>query len=193
MSHAATLPPNLARLSIGGKTFDFWLIQGTGLAENVWAETNISSSQNGYGQVASVHSTNTTKREFWMRLADGKETKISLPDNTSFAVREGHHLSLICMRSNFLSTDSFYYMGVVNHATDKGARLDNSWMIRKFAGTERSQGTLNVFVLFTLGLGLIPIALYGQWITKRYENPLHQRLRDIASFCVQHGTQASPC
>lgn len=190
MSDKTPLPPPLARLTIGGKTFEFWVRQGTGVAENVWSETNIGSSRNGYGQVASVHSSSTTKREFWVRFPEGKEKQISLPDDTSFAVREGHQLSLICMKSEFLSTDSFYYMEVVNHTTDGSVRLDNTWMVKKFAGTEKSQGKMNLFVFCTLGLGLIPLVLYGNWISNRYEKPINQRLRDIAAHCSRNGV---PC
>lgn len=186
-----TLPQHLSSFSVGSKKFEFWALQGTGIAGDVWSETNISSSRNGYGQVASVHSSSTTKRECWVRLASGKEKQIALPDNTSFAVREGHQLSLICMKCDFLSTDSFYYMAVINHTTDKTVVLDNNWMLRKFARLEKSQGVLNLFVLGTLGVGLILIALYGNWITKRYGSQINQRVSDVASFLFKHGFQAS--
>lgn len=188
---AITLPPHFSSLTIGEKKFEFWVLQGTGLADNVWSETNIGSSRNGYGQVASVHSSSTTKREFWVRLPSGKEKQVALPDNTSFAVREGHQLSLICMKCDFLSTDSFYYMAVTNHTTDAMAILDNNWMIKRFAGLEKSQGVLNLFVLFTLGTGLIPIALYGNWINDRYGKSINQRVGDVASFLFKQGFQAS--
>lgn len=187
-----TLPPHFTNLTIGSKKFEFQVIQGTGLAENVWSETSVGSSRNGYGQVASVHSSSITKREFWVRLANGKEKQIALPDNTSFAVREGHQLSLIHMKCDFLSVDGFYHMGVVNHTTDKTVILDNNWMLRKFSGLEKSQGVLNLFVLGTLGAGLIPIALYGNWIKNRYEKSINQRVSDVASFLFNHGFQASP-
>lgn len=187
-----TLPPHFTNLTIGSKKFEFQVLQGTGLAENVWSETNVGSSRNGYGQVASIHSSSTTKREFWVRLANGKEKQIVLPDNTSFAVREGHQLSLIAMKCDFLSADGFYHMGIVNHTTDKTVILDNKWMLRKFSGLEKSQGVLNLFVLCTLGAGLIPLALYGNWITNRYEKSINQRVSDVASFLFNHGLQASP-
>lgn len=187
-----TLPQHLSSFSIGSKKFEFWALQGTGLAGDVWSETNISSSRNGYGQVASVHSSNTTKRECWVRLASGKEKQIALPDNTSFAVREGHQLSLICMKCDFLSADSFYYMAIANHTTDKTVVLDNNWMLKEFAGLGKSQAVINLFVLGTLGAVLIPLAFYGNWIDKRYGKQISQRVSDIASFLFKHGFQASP-
>lgn len=193
MSHAVSLPSDLSHLNVGGKSTEFWLLQGIGLAEKVWSETNIGSTRNGYNQVASVHSSSTTRREFWVRLADGKEKHISLPDDTSFAVREGHQLSLICMKSKVLSHDSFYYMGVVNHTTDRSVSLDNTWMFKKFAGTDSGlvQGLVNVFILFTLGLGLIPLAIYSSSIASRYVKPMNQRVNDIASHCFKLGFQAA--
>jgi len=187
-----TLPPHFTNMAIGSKKFEFHVLQGTGLAENVWSETNIDSSRNGYGQVASVHSSNTTKREFWMRLQSGKERKIALPDNTSFAVREGHQLSLIAMKCDFLSVDGYYHMGAVNHTTDKTVILDNNWMHKEFVGLEKSQAVINLFVLGTLGAGLIPLALYENWIRNRYEKQINQRVSDVASFLFKHGFQASP-
>lgn len=188
-----TLPSDLAHLALGDKKCEFWLLQGVGLAENVWSETNIGSSRNGYNQLASVHSSSTTKREFWIGLQSGKEKKISLPDNSSFAVREGHQLSLICMQSKVLSPDSYYYMGVVNHTTDRYISLDNTWMLRKLAGTNNglTQGLANSFVLVTLGLGLILLELYSRSLTARYLKPMSQRVDDITSHCFKHGFQVS--
>lgn len=186
-----TLPPHFTNLTIGSKKFEFKVLQGIGLAENVWSETNIGSSRNGYGQVAAVHSSSTTKREFWVRLASGKERQIALPDNTTFAVREGHQLSLITMKCDFLDADGYYHMGVANHTTDKTVILDNNWMLRKFAGLEKSQGVLNSFVIATLGAGLIPIVLYGNWIRNRYEKQINQRVNEVASFIFKQGFQAS--
>lgn len=187
-----TLPPHFTNLTIGSKKFEFKALQGTGLAENVWSETNIGSSRNGNGQVASVHSTSTTKREFWVRMASGKERQIALPDNTSFAVREGHQLSLITMKCDFLNADGFYHMGVANHTTDKAVILDNSWMLKEFAGLEKSRAVIILFVLGTLGAGLIPLKLYDNWIRNRYEKQINQRVSDVASFLFKHGFQASP-
>lgn len=187
-----TLPPHFTNLTIGSKKFEFQVLQGTGLAENVWSETNVGSSRNGYGQVASIHSSSTTKREFWVRLANGKERQIALPDNTTFAVREGHQLSLITMKCDFLGADGFYHMGVANHTTDKTVILDNNWMLKKFSGLEKSQGVLVLFVLGTLGAGLIPLGIYLNWIKNRYEKSIDQRVNEISVFLFKHGFQASP-
>lgn len=193
MSCEIFLPPNLRHLTVGGKSSEFWLLQGIGIAESVWSETNIGSTRNSYNQISSVHSSSTTKREIWVRLANGKEKQISLPDDTSFAVREGHQLSLICMKSKFLSHNSFYYMGIVNHTTDCSVSLDNTWMFKKFAGTDSGavKSLANVFVLFTLGLGLIPLAIYSKSIAARYVKPMNQRIKDIASYCFKLGFQAA--
>lgn len=82
MSQSKELPANLARLALRSKEFKFRVLDGIGVAEKVWSETNINSSRNGNGQLAAVHSHSTTKREIWVRLSDGKERNISLPDNT---------------------------------------------------------------------------------------------------------------
>lgn len=186
-----TLPPHFTNLAIGNKKFEFKVLQGTGLAENVWSETNIGSSRNGYGQVAAVHSTSTTKREFWVRLASGKERQIALPDNTTFAVREGHQLSLITMKCDFLSTDGFYHMGVANHTTDKTVTLDNNWMLDKFLGLEKSKSVIILFVLGTLGVGLIPLKYYEKWIFNRYMKQINLRVSDVAQYIFKQGFQAS--
>ncbi len=186
-----TLPAHFSNLTIGNKKFEFRVFQGTGLAENVWSETNIGSSRNGHGQVASVHSSSTTKREFWMRLSSGKERQIALPDNTTFAVREGHQLSIIHMKCDFLSVDGFYHMGVVNHTTDKTVILDNNWMTKKFAGLEESRAVIVLFVLGTLGAGLIPLKLYDNWIRDRYEKQINKRVSEVSSFLFNQGFQAS--
>lgn len=187
-----TLPLHFANLTIGSKKIEFRVLQGIGLAGNVWSETNIESSRNGYGQVATVQSSSTTKREFWVRLANGKEKQIALPDNTSFAVREGHQLSIIYMKCDFLSVDDYYHLGVVNHTTDKTVILDNSWMLKEFAGLEKSKAVINLFVIATLGAGLVPLVLYGNWIDKRYGKQINQRVSDLASFLFNHGFQVSP-
>lgn len=119
--------------------------------------------------------------------------QISLPDNADFAVREGHQLSLICMKCNGLSKDSFYYMGVVNHATDRYVILDNTWMFKRFAGTDHwlIQRLAGVFVVFTLGLGLVVLEAYTRSIAARYIKPIRQQVDDVASFLFKHGFQVS--
>ncbi len=191
MTNTISLSPDLAHLALGDKKCEFWLLQGVGLAENVWSETQIGSSRNSYNQLASVHSSSATKREFWVRLQSGKEKKISLPDNSSFAVREGHQLSLICMNSKALSTNEFYYMGVVNHTTDRYISLDSNWMCRKLGGTDNgsTQVLANLFVLVTLGLGLILLEIYSRSLTSRYLTPIYKRVDEITSYCLKHGFQ----
>lgn len=47
MSQSKELPANLARLALRSKEFKFRVLDGIGVAEKVWSETNISSSRNG--------------------------------------------------------------------------------------------------------------------------------------------------
>lgn len=187
MSQSKELPANLARLALRSKEFKFRVLDGIGVAEKVWSETNISSSRNGNGQVASVHSQSTTKREIWVRLSDGKERNISLPDNTNFAVREGHRLSLINISSKQLSQTHSYYLGIVNHDTDKWVFLDRQILIEKLSGIGSwiSQQSANQIALVTLGIGLIPIAIYSNARYKTYVKPIEQKIEEIAAWCFK--------
>lgn len=190
MSQIKELPVNLAKLILRGKEFKCWIIQGTGLAEKVWSETNISSSRNGNGQVSAVHSHSTTKREIWVRLPDGKERNISLPDNTDFAVRDGHQLSLVCISSKHLSQTHFQYLAIVNHQTDSFVFLQRQFLINKLAGAGSwiKQSTINQLTLVTLGIGLIPIIWYSNARYKTYVKPIEERATEIATWCLREHT-----
>ena len=192
MSQSRELPANLAKLALRGKEFKFWTIQGTCMAEKVWSETNISSSRNGNGQVSAVHSQNTTKREIWVRLPDGKERNFSLPDNSNFAVRDGHQLSLICISNKQLSQTHFHYLAIVNHHTDKWSFLQRQFLTNKLSGVGSwiSQSTANLLVLVTLGIGLIPIALYSGARHKTYVEPIEQHSERIAAWCFKENISA---
>lgn len=187
MSQAKELPANLAKLVLRGKEFKFWVIEGAGLTEKVWSETNISSSRNGNGQVSDVHSHSTTKREIWIRLPDGKERNISLPDNTNFAVRDGHQLSLVCISSKQLSQTHFQYLAIVNHHTDAFVLLQRQFLVNKLAGAGSwiEQSTVNLITLVTLGVGLIPIIWYSNARYKSYVAPIEDHASKIASWCFK--------
>lgn len=187
MSPSNDLPANLAKLALRSKEFKFWTIQGICMAEKVWSETNISSSRNGNGQVSAVHSQNTTKREIWVRLPDNKERNITLPDNTNFAVRDGHQLSLVCISNKQLSPTHFYYLAIVNHNTDKWVLLQRQLLIEKLSGVGSwiSQQSANQLTLLTLGIALIPIALYSNARYKSYVKPIEDHAEKIATWCFK--------
>lgn len=193
MSQNKQLPANLAKLALRGKEFKFWTIQGICMAEKVWSESSISSSRNGYGQVSAVHSQNTTKREIWVRLPDGKEHNISLPDDTNFAVRDGHQLSLVCISNKQLSQTSGHYLAIVNHTTDKWVFLQRQFLINKLSGVGSwiSQQSVNQLTLLTLGIGLIPIVLYSNARYKTYVKPIEQHSGQIAAWCFKGNASAN--
>lgn len=187
MSQCKELPAAMSSLALRGKEFKFRVLDGVGVAEKVWSETNISSSRNGNGQVAAVHSQSTTKREIWVRLSDGKERNILLPDNTNFAVREGHRLSFIIVSGKPLSQTHSYYLGIVNYDTDTWVFLDRQILIGKLSGVGSwiSQQSVNQIALVTLGIGLIPIALYSNARYKTYVRPIEQKIEEIAAWCFK--------
>lgn len=192
MSQNNELPANLAKLALRRKEFKFWTIQGTCMAEKVWSETNVSSSRNGNGQVSSVHSQSTTKREIWVRLPNGKEHNISLPDDTNFAVRDGHQLSLVCVSNKQLSQTHGHYLAIVNHHTDRWVFLQRQLLINKLSGVGSwiSQQSVNQLTLLTLGIGLIPIVLYSNARYKTYVKPIEDHAEKIATWCFKGNTQA---
>jgi hypothetical protein len=187
MSESKELPASLAGLTLRGKEFKFRVFDGIGLTEKVWSETNISSSRNGNGQIAAVHSQSTTKREIWVRLSNGKERNISLPDNTKFAVKDGHQLSLINVSNKQLSQTHSYYLAIVNHDTDEWVLLQRQFLIEKLAGVGSwiSQQSANLLVFITLGIGLIPIALYSNVRYKTYVKPIEHHIGEIATWCFK--------
>lgn len=187
MSQNNELPTNLTKLALRGKEFKFWTIQGICMAEKVWSETNISSSRNGNGQVSAVHSQNMTKREIWVRLSDGKERNFLLPDDTNFAARDGHQLSLVCVSNKQLSTTHFHYLAIVNHDTDKWVFLQRKFLIENLSGVGSwiQQSTANLLVFVTLGIGLIPILLYCNARYKTYVKPIEDHIGKIATWCFK--------
>lgn len=184
MSQFKELPADLAKLILRGKEFKFWIIRGTALSEKVWSETAISSSRNGNGQVSAVHSHSTTKREIWVRMPDGKERNIALPDDTDFAVRDGHQLSIVCINSKHLSQTHFQYLAIANHHTDAFVFLQHQFLVDKLAGVGSwiQQSTANLVTLVTLGTGLIPIIWYSNVRYKNYVGPIEEHARKIASW-----------
>ena len=186
MSSAPNLPAPLATLQVRDKHFEFWLAEGTAAGENAWSETRISSSRNAYGQVASVNSRNVTRREFWVRFADGKERQLGLPDNAQFGVREGQPLSLICMKCLQVDRERFYYMAVINHAADQWIQLDQQQLMLRLAGISPRAGRQalgNMLVVATLGLALIPLLIYANSSRHRvFPEQLGQHVRKIAAW-----------
>lgn len=192
MNTSQELPHELTKLQVGNKQLEFWTERAEVLEQKVWSETDIRSSRNGYGQVASVHSSNRTRREMWVRLNDGRERTLHLPDNTAFSARAGQCLSMVCVKSTALDHKHFYYVAIYNHATGQWVALEERWMLRRLSGLDDgfAQALARLFVLATLGLGLIPLELYTRSLTKKYLLPIQQRVSSIVSRCAQQRQQA---
>ncbi|AVG16052.1 hypothetical protein CFN79_09405 [Chromobacterium vaccinii] len=187
MSIQDKLPEHLSTLRLKGKTLQFVVYRGTALEDKTWSETHVSSTHNGYGQVSSVQSHNVLKRECWIRLENGKERVISLPDDSSFAVRAGQAITLIGVHSQYLEKDTVYYIALADHASEKWAPLNQVTMIRRLAGTNSAaaQGLANLFVLATLGIGAIVLMLINRSMHSNYVMPINQRAQEIAQWSFQ--------
>lgn len=187
MSIQEKLPEHLSTLCLKGKTLQFIVYQGTALEDKAWSETHVSSTRNGYGQVSSVQSNSVLKRECWIRLENGKEKVIGLPDNSAFAVRAGHRLTLVGVHSRHLEKDTVYYIALVNHAVEKWVPLNQVSLIRRLAGTNSTaaQSLANMFVLATLGIGAIVLMLINRSLHKNYAVPLDLHARKIARWSLQ--------
>lgn len=181
-----TLPINLSHLRIGSYDVKFWTTSATVLGAEVWSETDIRSSRNGYGNVASVSSSASTMREIWIRYQSGKEVKLSLPPNSSFSARPGHAVSITCMSSRSHNVNSA--VGISNHTSGQHTALDNAWLYQRLSGRSgATQALANIVTIFTLGLGLIPLLIWSGTRVSRYVTPVRCRIKDVGEFCLQRG------
>lgn len=187
MSIQEKLPEHLSSLCLKGKTLQFIVYQGTALEDKAWSETHVSSTRNGYGQVASIRSHSVLKRECWIRLENGKEKVIALPDNSAFAVRAGHTLTLIGVHSLHLKKDTVYYIALVNHTTEKWVSLNQLSVLRTLSGAHSAaaQGLVNLFVVATLGIGAIVLMLINRSLHNNYAVPLDLHAGKIARWSLQ--------
>lgn len=181
MNSNSKLPDSLAELSLRRTKFKFRAIPGTCVADKAWSETAISSSRNGYGAVSAIHSQNITKREIWVRIGNGREFKFALPDNTDFAVRDGHQLSLVFVLSKPLGEDRNHCMAILNHDTGRWVFLNRQMLINRLAGVGSwiSQSSANLLALLTLGMALIPITWYSNARYQTYVKPLEDHIGKI--------------
>lgn len=173
------LPSELSRLRLGSGECRFWTVEAVVLDGKVWSETQIDSSRNGYGRLAAVNSSSVTRREVWVKLEGGKEKCLSIAANCP--ARAGNKVTLICMASDSVDRDGFYYVGLVNHTADAFAVMDVDWFLRQATGVDNpaKKALANIFVLATLGLGLIPLWLYEKSLQARFADPLLFRIRRI--------------
>ena len=183
MEHCITLPNDLARLTIGNRVMEFWVLRGKAMGSRTFSETHVSSRRNGYGQVSQIDSEIVRRGEFFLAFESGHERAVSLPGNTSFKVRDGHPVSLVCMRlAN--QPQRIIHMGVRNEATGDTALIYDHLLIRRLGGLDDSgiQVLANLLVLFTLGLGLIPLAMISQRCQTKFGQPLAHRVRSILNL-----------
>jgi hypothetical protein len=183
MDHRITLPDDLSRLKVGDKLLEFWILQGEAVGSRTRSETYVTSSRNGNGQVTRVDSEVVNYSDFYLRFDTGSELSVELPENSSFRVRDGHPISLVCMRVPAQNPKKMIFVGVRNRATGESTLLYSHLLLRSLAGLDKAiiQGLANLFVLVTLGLGLIPITLIGWSLNQKYGVPLANRVRDIMS------------
>lgn len=186
------LPSELSRLRLGSGECRFWTVEAEVLDDKVWSETLIGSSRNGYGRLASVSSASVTCREVWVRLESGKEKCLSITANCP--ARTGNKVTLICMASDSVVRDGFYYVGLVNHTADAFAVLDVDWFLRQATGVDNpaKKALANIFVLATLGLGLIPLWLYEKSLQARFADPLFFRIRRIGEKILAGQLRVKP-
>lgn len=187
MSINNNLPEHLSTLRLKGKTLQFIVLRGTTLENKTWSETLISSTRNGYGQVSSIQSHNVLKRECWVQLENGKERMIALPDDSSFSVRAGQAITLIGVRSQHLEKNTVYYIALVNRATDRWVALNQRDLLRRLAkiNSAAAQGLANMFVLATLGAGVIVLMLINRSMHSNYSVPINQHVQQIAEWSLQ--------
>lgn len=187
MSTENNLPEHLSTLCLKGKTLQFIVYRGTALEDKAWSETHVSSARNGYGQVSRIQSHTVLKRECWIRLENGKERAITLPDDSAFSVRAGQEITLIGVRSQHLEKNTVYYIALVNHTAERWSVLNQRDILRRLAKTNSAaaQGLANLFVLVTLGAGVIVLMLINRSIHSNYAIPINQRLRQIAQWSLQ--------
>lgn len=187
MSIENNLPEHLSTLRLKGKTLQFIVLRGTALEGKTWSETHISSTRNGYGQVSSVQGHNVLKRECWIRLENGKERVIALPDDSTFSVRAGQAITLIGVHSQHLEKNTVYYIALVNHAAERWAALNQRDVLRRLAraNSAAAQGLANMFVLATLGAGAIVLMLINRSMHSNYTVPINQHIQRIAQWSLQ--------
>lgn len=112
---------------------------------------------------------------------------IALPDNSAFAVRAGHTLTLIGVHSQHLKKDTVYYIALVNHTTEKWVSLNQLSVLRTLSGAHSAvaQGLANLFVVATLGIGAIVLMLINRSLHNNYAVPLDLHAAKIARWSLQ--------
>lgn len=178
LGHRVTLPDNLARLTVGDKLLEFWIVQGEAAGSHAHSETHVTSRRNGYGQISRVDSEVVNYSEFFLRLETGSEHLIELPENSSFRVRDGHPISLVCMRLPVQNPQKVIFVGLRNRATGQETLLYSHLLLRRLAGLDQGiiQGLANLLVVMTFGLGLIPLMLVVRSVNRKYGIPLEARV-----------------
>lgn len=183
MSIQSNLPDYLSTLNLKGKTVQFRLFRGIALEDKTWSETHISSTRNGYGQVASVQSHNVLKRECWIRLENGKERVIALPDNSSFSVRAGQAIILIGVHSQHLEKDTVYYVALVNHPAERWVHLNQREVVDRLAKLSgAAQGFATLLLLTTFIFGAIALMFMNRSTRNSYTLQLRQHIQQIAQW-----------
>lgn len=184
MTGVMELPKDLATLTLKGKLLEFSLAGGAVVQMESRPEAHIHSSRNAYGQVSSIQGSVLTARECWVRTPDGKEGKVRLPADGSLDAREGHEISVAVMRSAAVDHGRPCHVAVFNHTTGAWASLDQSTAVRELAGLSGgpTQALARVFVLATLGLGVILLSVISQSAYRSYAKPLGNHVQRIADW-----------
>ncbi|AXK38533.1 hypothetical protein DWG20_03320 [Crenobacter cavernae] len=112
---------------------------------------------------------------------------IALPDDSSFSVRAGQEIMLIGVHSLHLEKNTVYYIALVNHATERWVTLSQRDVLRRLAriNSAAAQGLVNLFVLATLGAGVIVLMLINRSMHINYAAPINQHVQQIAQWSLQ--------
>lgn len=108
----------------GQRKLVFWSEAGTVLSQNKYSESHLSVTNgrtyvdNNQVSVQSprIHSTVTTKHEFWIRLKDGTEKSCKLV-NKDIPLRVGQDITLIGVA--WEGVEEGYYCALINHNAKK--------------------------------------------------------------------------
>jgi hypothetical protein len=122
------------------------------------SETHVSSSggggyvgkNGGHVSAAQVHSTVTTKHEFWIELEDGTEKAVQL-SGCDIPLKEGHKITLVSVNKSKRNRE--FYTFLVNHNTKSSNVIMSGEFINAVFSIAPVRRVISFILIMVAGFG----------------------------------------
>ncbi|MDN6300260.1 MAG: hypothetical protein L0J68_08250 [Micrococcaceae bacterium] len=141
-------------LNYRGTQISFWHLQGEVLDSDRYGETHVKThGGSGYARAPSVHVSQTTYHDFWIREDDGRERSIQLED-VNVPLRAGQRVTVIC--AGHSDSQRSWLCSLVNHSTGQTLEIIPAKTLQQRLRLERMTG---VSLVLALAVGALVVFL----------------------------------